>query len=723
MDRIEIYQEIRTMQITYSLHFAFYIILGLEHILFILKIFWNTQINIRIFIICSIIDLIILFYPIIPLILMYRIILRINLTKIFKLLSLILIILSLLIGILINIMFWLNLKSTTSFFRECPYNLKDLKLFINEDDSSERCSKRRCVLESINNDKGYPYNYICNYNSQGEFEIDPKNQYLIKSEDGSTEYVKQNIKCEEKNVLDDLFTDENNKNKENEIYNYLQKCWNNVDIKNFYLCQRYELPNKFNIDENYNCPKDNYNTLLYLSGVFLIILDIFLAFIPWSLDYKSYSRIISFDNNEEENAEINNNENDNERQRRRHNETNTSSNNPNSNNSRGNNDNHQNENNNDNNNENNNLNNGNSERNNGNEFIHQPTETIIIAKDRRTLNNSSNVRSDRLNSGLNSNNISKSIANNSNNNSNINNDNNKKSQIEDKKKINSLVSRSESQNILINTPRNQNDSEDIKSQDKKKLLLNNDIIQNNNKYNNDNEEINFNNNIRYDNEEDEKDEEYKKEQNNCLIQNINLKKPQLIKNEDKINILKKESNSIIRDANNTIITTIVQKRDENVEDTKNNDNFDEINKFVINENTNQEYQIKTPNKELKSFNINFSQVLTNLKESDQISLFKNTNRSIIKEEIKEETTKNKEEEKNKTNDNIKNQNIGMINPLIINNESKDLKNMEENKNNRIIKNSSQGSLLIESSNRSLDNMQKKDNNILQSNLINCTEND
>jgi len=285
------------------------------------------------------------------------------------------------------------------------------------------------------------------------------------------------------------------------------------------------------------------------------------------------------------------------------------------------------------------------------------------------------------------------------------------------------VSRSESQNILINTPRNQNDSEDIKSQDKKKLLLNNDIIQNNNKYNNDNEEINFNNNIRYDNEEDEKDEEYKKEQNNCLIQNINLKKPQLIKNEDKINILKKESNSIIRDANNTIITTIGLKKDENVEDTKNNGNFDEINKFIINENTNQEYQIKTPNKELKSFNINFSQVLTNLKESDQISLFKNTNRSIIKEEIKEETTKNKEEEKNKTNDNIKNQNIGMINPLIINNESKDLKNMEENKNNRIIKNNSQGSLLIESSNRSLDKMQKKDNNILQSNLINCTEND
>ena len=42
---------------------------------------------------------------------------------------------------------------------------------------------------------------------------------------------------------------------------------------------------------------------------------------------------------------------------------------------------------------------------------------------------------------------------------------------------------------------------------------------------------------------------------------------------------------------------------------------------------------------------------------------------------------------------------------------------------KIIKNDSQGSLLIESSNKELENMQKKENNVLQSNLINCTENE
>ena len=67
----------------------------------------------------------------------------------------------------------------------------------------------------------------------------------------------------------------------------------------------------------------------------------------------------------------------------------------------------------------------------------------------------------------------------------------------------------------------------------------------------------------------------------------------------------------------------------------------------------------------------------------------------------------------------------MINPLKINNKLKDVENMEENKNNKIkiIKNDSQGSLLIESSNKELENMQKKENNVLQSNLINCTENE
>ena len=189
MDRIEIYQEIRSMQLIYIFHFVFYIILGLEHILMILKLFWDNIIHIKLFISCSIIDLIILFYPIIPLVLMYKIILKKNLTKIFKILSLIIILLSLIIGILINIFFWLNLKATTDFYRECPYNLNDTKNFLDEENLSEICKTKRCFLESENNSEGsYPYNYICNYNSQNEFEIEPYKKYPITSNNGLTYY-------------------------------------------------------------------------------------------------------------------------------------------------------------------------------------------------------------------------------------------------------------------------------------------------------------------------------------------------------------------------------------------------------------------------------------------------------------------------------------------------------------------------------------------------------
>lgn len=152
----------------------------------------------------------------------------------FKILSFVLIIVSLIFGIVISIFFWLNLKLTTSFARECPYNLNDLKLFKEEADSSERCGKRRCVLESIDNSgKGYPYNYICNYNSESEFELDPNQQYKIIDEHGNAQYLKYYVSCEKKDSIDALIKDTTNKQDESEISIYLQKCWNNDDIKIF----------------------------------------------------------------------------------------------------------------------------------------------------------------------------------------------------------------------------------------------------------------------------------------------------------------------------------------------------------------------------------------------------------------------------------------------------------------------------------------------------------
>lgn len=726
MDRIEIYQEIRSMQITYSFHFVFYIILLIEHILMFLKLFWNNNTHLKIFILCSVVDFIFLFYPIIPLILMYRIILKKNLTRIFKTISLILIILSLFFGLLINIFFWINLNSTKNFFRECPFNLDDINKFVNNEDSSDSCGKRRCLLESINNEyEGYPYNYICNYNSQEEFEIDPYTQYPVTSNDGSIHYLKYFIQCQQKNSINELFINKNNINDKNGIYIYLQKCWNNIDINGFYLCQRYELPNKFDVDENYNCPPNRYIVYLYLGGIFLIILDIIIAFILWSLDYKSYSRIILFENNEDENAEIN--VNNNNEQQRRHNETNTSSNNR-----KGGDRNNQNENGNENNNQNNNIGSENFER---NEYIHQPTETIIIVKDKKTINNSSNIKSsDRLNSGLNSEDVSKS---------NVNNSNNIKRKNKKGKEniIGSLISQSESQNMISKTSEKENESEDSKSIGKKNIVLTkNNFINDKEKIFNDNEDINFNNNIKYDdyhnnNDEDEKEVENKKEQNNCLIRNkninlnlnnniVNNKKQETSKNRPKIKIVltNDERNNInLKETNNSVKTTIAQKnKEEKIENNKSNNNTESVEenrKFEhIIEDINENYHTKTPKKEIKSLNFNFSQVLTNIRDSDQITLFKNTNGSIIKEERKEETErsiKGEEEEKNnynKVKNDNKRLNISMLTPLKMKSKSKDKDKNDEQRLKAFFKNDSQSSLIVEESNKNGNHSPMVENN-------------
>ena len=717
MDRIEIYKEIRSMQIAYIFHFVFYIILGIEHILMILKIFWDNNNHIKIFISCAIIDIIILFYPIIPLVLMYRIILRKKLTKAFKYISLIILLISFAIGIVINISFWFNLKDTTDFSKECPYNLNDTKHFLNEEKTSERCQKRRCVLESINELEGYPYNYICNYNSQNEYEIDPTKQYPVKSSDGSIYYLKYFIQCEKKSFIEELIINKNNLDEHNEIFIYLQKCWNNNNIQGFYLCQRYEYPKAFNIKDNYNCPKDNYNVILYLCGIFLIILDVIFAFIPWSLDYKSYSKLVLFDNNENENLGL-----DNEQQRERHNETNTSSHNQNLNNAEGNN----NQDGNDINNQNNNLAHENNGRNNENDFIHQPTETIIIAK-----NNSSNFKSsDRLNSGLNSNNSKNNVINGKNNRKNKN----------GKENIDSMISKSESHNMISKTSEKENESEDSKIKDNNRLILNK-----NGDKNNEIDDINFNNNINYDeyknnDDEDEKDED-KKVKYNCLIKNkninINKNKNALNKNKKKIIVLTNDdrSNLNIKETNNSVRTTIVQKnKEEYFENEKNYDNSEnskEIENFTkINQNINVNNRNKTPKKELKSLNFNFSQVLTNIRDSEQNSIFNNTNGSIIKEEKKEETERTyKEEEKNNWNlssiNDSKRKNLSEQASFKIKNKSKDKQKKEEKKqnNNFKLKNDSQNSLLIENSNKSDSHSKLKNDEKKTSNIINYIENE
>ena len=277
MDRIEIYQEIRSMQIAYSFHFVFYIILGVEHILIILKIFWNNNNIKKIFLSCSIIDLVILFYPIIPLILMYRIILKKYLTKLFKILSLIIIIMSIILGIIITVSFWLNLKSTTDFYKECPFNLP-----IEQEINESKCKNRICILNFEDLDNKYPYEYLCNYNPSKYFEGN-EGPFRRKKND-NTEIVSDNeIICNKYEFKVYIF--------QNKIINkYLNIC---NYVEEFYICQRFLKPQKFYIENNYECPNDNYFNGIYIFCILNIFFNLIISFAPWKLELNFYAKIIN----------------------------------------------------------------------------------------------------------------------------------------------------------------------------------------------------------------------------------------------------------------------------------------------------------------------------------------------------------------------------------------------------------------------------------------------
>ena len=289
-DHIELYQEISVAKITRSFNFVLYALILIKNIFIILKIFWELKELRYIFIFTVIIDVILLLYPIFPLIFINNIVYKPQITKIFKLVSLILIILSLVLGLLINIPYWINLSKTTNFFSECPYNYNEnsvnkLISSIEENKNkaskiTKKCENRICFYISENQDNNFPYEFICNFNSENDFGLKTYNAYKRINSNNEEIYSNHLTECEK--------IDQNDYYDNNYFSKHFELC--NTYFNDYYLCNRFEYPKKFN-KNNFECPSKNYNIYLYVLGIASVILNFILAFIPWSLNYKSYSRI------------------------------------------------------------------------------------------------------------------------------------------------------------------------------------------------------------------------------------------------------------------------------------------------------------------------------------------------------------------------------------------------------------------------------------------------
>ena len=299
-----IYEEMKIMNISYIFHFLLYIFMLIMHLLTYLKIFWTNVISKYIFISTSFIDFILLIYPAIPLVLTYRILSNKNLTNLFKNLSLTFLFISFALGIANSVSLWINVNKSSILYRECPYNYNqnNLQNFLNkindENENSnlnEICNKRRCIFTEENLNELYPYSYVCNYDSSDDFSIEIGKTYSRIAPNDEVYSTSKIIYCEN-------LSNENifNSNTNNDINNFINTCSNYIML---YKCYRFNTPENFKIAEEYECPDKKYVTYSYLFGIFTIILDIILSFIPWSFVFNSYKSILKINEDNMNNIE------------------------------------------------------------------------------------------------------------------------------------------------------------------------------------------------------------------------------------------------------------------------------------------------------------------------------------------------------------------------------------------------------------------------------------
>ena len=209
--------------------------------------------------------------------------------NIFKIIGIIFLIISVLIGLFFSIIMIINTVHLKQFFLECPFNLS-FKYFVSffsdyfkEDDNlKDKCNERRCILNEENENNYYQYEYLCNYNPEDE--LNTEEYYSRSLSNGTKIFSKKQIECI---LLEPIYR--NVHFREEIIYDYLDKCYYRAD---FYYCNRFNKPKIYNLKENEKCIENNYVLLMGFLSAGIILFDFILSFIPWNIEIKSYNSII-----------------------------------------------------------------------------------------------------------------------------------------------------------------------------------------------------------------------------------------------------------------------------------------------------------------------------------------------------------------------------------------------------------------------------------------------
>lgn len=184
-------------------------------------------------------------------------------------------IISFVVGLLINVSIWKTSTEAESFIKECPYHFNDTLLnsiidkSLEEKDSNKNikfCDVRICALYSEKDEETLAYNYICNYDSSSDFK-EKNNGNIYKRinsnniEISSSKYI-QCMKIKTFSAANNDF-----------LIAYMNLCEPNT----LYKCDLFEKPISEDINMINNiesCPSNNYKTTALLLAISFLLIDI-----------------------------------------------------------------------------------------------------------------------------------------------------------------------------------------------------------------------------------------------------------------------------------------------------------------------------------------------------------------------------------------------------------------------------------------------------------------
>ena len=286
-------EEIRPLLFNYIFHILLCIIIFILHLVITDRIYWISKALRIIFIICTYIGIIYFVFPIFPTYIVFKKNFKLKIIQIIKKITIILLIISFLFGLMISIVILINTIKSKLFYKECPFNISLAHLnhvfssyygTIPEDNHlKDSCKNRRCILDSIDPNDEYPYNYLCNYDPTDDFKKD-KVTYIRNLPNDTLIQTKNQLICSRiYNYNDILF---NNK----ELYNYLDLCY---FFTEFYFCERFDTPKKtYRLGLNIICPDSNYLFLIYILTALIFVINMIIIEMILRTEMNSLSDII-----------------------------------------------------------------------------------------------------------------------------------------------------------------------------------------------------------------------------------------------------------------------------------------------------------------------------------------------------------------------------------------------------------------------------------------------